>query len=189
MDRVPIIENPVLFDKVIADIQTGLAEKFEWLDFSFGRAERLVQIINGKKFYTPNVYIGRGLDYTPVSPDSGFGNFSFFELEEPQHLDWIQGVQSDWKVDFAIIIWFNIAKVLQNKNSRNKELIKSELINFLNGGFKLSEGSIEINKVYEKSENIYRGYSIEEIENQFLMHPFCGFKFVGEMRVEQPCFN
>ena len=51
MERVPIPKNPELFDRVISDIQKGLADNLPWLDHSFGRAERLVKSINGKKYY------------------------------------------------------------------------------------------------------------------------------------------
>lgn len=58
MDRVPIIKNPELFDRVIANIQKGLADGLPWLNYSFGRAERLVKSIQGKRYYTPNIYVG-----------------------------------------------------------------------------------------------------------------------------------
>ena len=45
MDRVPIIKNPELFDRVIANIQKGLADGLPWLNYSFGRADRANGII------------------------------------------------------------------------------------------------------------------------------------------------
>ena len=55
IDRIPIKENPQLFDKAIAEIQRGLADNLGWLNHSFGRAERLVKMVGTKRVYTPNV--------------------------------------------------------------------------------------------------------------------------------------
>ena len=57
MDRVIKIENPELVDRVINQIQDGLANNLPWLNHVFGRAERLVKSINGKKYYEPHSYI------------------------------------------------------------------------------------------------------------------------------------
>ena len=90
MERVPIKSEPKLFDNVIAEIQQGLANNLMWLNFSFGKAERLVKQINGRKYYTPNVYLGKN-EYVLIAPDSGLGNFSFFVLDEPQDVEWAIG--------------------------------------------------------------------------------------------------
>lgn len=186
INRVPIIANPELFDRVIADIQTGLADSLGWLTYSFGRAERLVKMISGKRYYTPNVYTG-GNEYLPVSPDAKLGNFSFFVVDDPQNIDWQPGIQSDWKAPFAIIFWFDMRTITNDRNNRNTEAVKAEILHVLNGGFQLKSGRLVINRVYEKAENIYRGFTLDEIDNQFLMHPFAGFRFEGELAIEQPC--
>ena len=69
----PIIPNPVLIDRVLGNIQTGLMDNVDWLDVAFGRAQRIAKVIQGKRYYTPNVYAGgtewRGdNDYIDVSP-------------------------------------------------------------------------------------------------------------------------
>lgn len=186
IERTPIIENPQLFDRAFADIQKGLADNLPWLNHAFGKAERLVKMVNGKKEFTPNVYVG-GNDYMPVAPDCNLGNFSFFTLDEPQTVDWQPGIQSDWKAPFSIIFWFDMRTITDDRNNRNTEAIKADILRILNGGFRLMYGSIQINKVYERAENIYQGFTLDEVDNQFLMHPFAGFRFTGEISVEQPC--
>lgn len=186
VNRVPTIDNPQLFDRVIVDIQKALADNLGWLTRSFGRAERLVKIIGNKRYYTPNVYAG-GNEYLPVSPDSKLGNFSFFVLDDPQSIDWQSGIQSDWKTPFSIIFWFDMRTVTNDANNRNTQAVKAQILDVLNGGFRLKSGSIKFNRVYEKAENIYNGFTLDEVDNQFLMHPFAGFRFTGEMSIEQPC--
>ena len=90
-NNAPIIQNPVMLDRIIGEIQTGLVENIPWLDVAFGRSQRLTKMLNGKRIITPNVYCGGWNghgpnDYLEVSPDSKIGNFSFFEIETPKPL-------------------------------------------------------------------------------------------------------
>lgn len=186
IDRIPIKENPQLFDKVIAEIQRGLADNLGWLNHSFGRAERLVKMVGTKRVYTPNVYVS-GNDYLPLSPDSTLGNFSFFVLDDPQKVDWQPGIQGSYNVPFSLIVWFDMRTITDDVNNRDTEAVKAKILHILNGGFRMRYGRITINRIYERAENIYNGFSLDEVENQFLMHPYAGFRFTGEMFVEQPC--
>lgn len=184
MERVPIKKNPRLFDLTIADMQKELADRLGWLDHSFGRAERLVKVIDDRKYYTPNVYVG-GNDYLPVSPDAALGNFSFFVLDDPQNVDW-QPVQSDFSAPFSVIFWFDMRTITNDRDNRNTEAVKDEIVRALNS-LHIRNGSFTIKKIYEQAENIYKGYTLDEVDNQFLMHPYCGFRFTGEMYVSQLC--
>ena len=189
---IPIIPNPVLIDRVIGEMQTGLSDNVDWLDVAFGRAQRVAKIINGKRYYTPNVYAGgtqwRGNnDYIDVSPDANIGNFSFFWVDDPQNISWEPGVDIGIKTAFSIIFWFDYRKIYNDASTRNKEDLKRQILDVLNGGFLVRNGSYRINKVYELAENIYRGFSLDEIENQFLMHPFGGFRFEGELSIGETC--
>lgn len=185
-NKAPIIANPQLIDRVIGDIQKGLVDNIGWLDRAFGRAERLVKIIGGKKHFTPNVYAGDN-EYIPVAPDSKIGNFSFFWIDDPQSVVWIPNQQGDIKAPFALIFWFDLRRVYNTADNRNKEALKAEILRILNGGFWLKNGRITVNRIYDLAENIYRGFSLDEVDNQFLMHPFGGFRFEGILEIEEPC--
>ena len=78
-------------------------------------------------------------------------------------------------------------KIYNDASTRNQEDLKRQILDVLNGGFLVRNGSYRINKVYELAENIYRGFSLDEIENQFLMHPFGGFRFEGELSIGETC--
>lgn len=190
---IPIIPNPVLIDRVIGNIQAGLMDNVDWLDVVFGRAQRVEKIINGKRYFTPNVYAGgtqyRGNnDYIDVSPDANIGNFGFFWVDDPQNVGWVPKEQSTIKAPFALIVWFDLRKVYPGQlNNRNTEALKNEILTVLNGGFWLKDGTIEINRVYELAENVYRGFTLDEVDNQYLLHPFAGFRFEGILSVSQPC--
>lgn len=185
--KAPVVDNPELLDRIIGYIQKGMVENLPWLDYAFGRAERLVKMnVNQKRYYTPNVYSGNN-DYMEVTPDANIGNFCFFWVDDPQDISWLPGITVGIKTVFSIIFWFDYRKIYNDASTRNKEDLKRQILDVLNGGFWLRSGSLRINKVYELAENIYRGFSLDEIDNQFLMHPFGGIRFEGELSVNETC--
>jgi len=182
-----------MLDKIIGEIQTGLAENLSWLDAAFGRCQRITKMVQGKRIVVPSVYSGGKFgpnDYLEVSPDSKIGNFSFFEIEDPQTIDagqWDRNV----KAPFALIVWFDLTRVYDEADNRNTEYLKAQILRVLNGraGWHLTHGRIVLNRIYERAENIYRGYTLSEIDNQYLMHPFAGFRFEGTLEFEELCFE
>ena len=184
-----------MLDKVIGEIQRGLTANISWLDVAFGRSQRLTKNINGKRIITPNVYCGGWNghgenDYIEVSPDSKIGNFSFFEIEDPQIITlgpWAR----ELKTPFSLIVWFDLTRVYNEPDNRNTEWLKAQILHVLNGraGWHLTGGRIILNRIYERAENIYRGYTLSEIDNQFLMHPFAGFRFDGILEFDELCIS
>lgn len=193
MNKAPVIPNAVMLDRMLGEIQRGLVDNLSWLDVAFGRSQRLQKQINNKTVIFPSVYCGgweghQENDYIEVSPDSKIGNFSFFELDDPQTIEanaWARDIQAP----FALIFWFDLRRVYDEANNRNTEYLKAQILNIINGkrGWTLTEGRIYIERCYERAENIYRGYSLSEIDNQFLMHPFAGFRFEGTLKYNELC--
>lgn len=192
--NAPVIANAVMLDRVIGEIQQGLVDNLTWLDAAFGRSQRLVKMMNGKRITTPNVFCGGWnghgeFDYIEVSPDSKIGNFAFFDVEDPQTINagpWAREISAP----FGLVVWFDLTRVYNTLSNRNTEYLKAQILRVLNGrtGWHLGEGRITINRIYERAENIYRGYTLSEIDNQFLMHPFGGFRFEGTLEFEELCF-
>ena len=191
--NAPVIPNAVMLDRVIGEIQQGLVDNISWLNAAFGRSQRLTKMMNGKKIVTPNVYCGGWNghgenDYIETSPDSKIGNFAFFEIEDPQTIDagpWARQI----KAPFGLIVWFDLTRVYNTATNRNTEKLKAQILRVLNGrdGWHLTGGRIIINRIYERPENIYRGYTLSEIDNQFLMHPYAGFRFDGILEYDELC--
>lgn len=194
--NAPIIKNPVMLDRVIGSIQQGLIDNLSWLDAAFGRAQRITRVTAGsKRIVVPNVYCGnwRGHgpnDYIEVSPDAKIGNFSFFEIEDPQTISagpWARTITAP----FGLIFWFDLGRVYNEPDNRNVEYLKAQILRILNGraNWHLPQGHIILNRIYERAENIYRGYTLTEIDNQYLMHPFAGLRFDGILEFDELCFT
>lgn len=193
--NAPILPAPILVDAMIAELQRILVANLPWLDAAFGRAQRITKKVNGKTIIVPNVYCGGWNghgenDYIEVSPDSKIGNFAYFEVEDPERVDWQYRQLMDVETPFALIVWFDCRKVLVGEMNRDVSHVKNAILGLLNGwtGMQLHNGGrLEINRIYERAENIYRGYTLSEIDNQYLMHPYAGFRFEGIITMMQPC--
>lgn len=196
--NAPIIKNAVLLDKAIGDIQKGLADTIGWLDVVFGRAQRLTRVVNGKTYKEPHVYAGgteyakgnNHNDYICVSPDSKIGNFAFFSIGEPHRIaPFNRGIENRIKTPFALIVWVDLRKVYDDVVNRNTEALKQDLLRELNGGFLHPACRYTFNAIYEQSENVYKGYTLDESTNQYLMHPYWACRIEGELSYKEPCYE
>ena len=93
-------DNPVLLDKILQDMQKSLMEKLKWLNYAFGRAYKLVEHRpDGNKFIYPAMYNGNS-EYVSLLPNDNFGNFSWFDIYDPQRIT--QVVQSLPQYTFSL---------------------------------------------------------------------------------------
>lgn len=200
--NIPIKQNPVLLDKVIQDIQQALKEKLKWLDYAFGRAYKLVEHQdNGGKFIYPAAYTGNS-EYISLLPNDNYGNFSWFDIYDAQEIT--QVVQSTPQFTFsgAIIFWFNLNTIFADSDVMYTEEVKDEIVRVLTTpGLIKQTGRLTINKIYERFENLYSGYSLEKIYNSFVysgqniqamdklffMHPYSGLRFEFNLTTRELC--
>lgn len=181
IERTPIRQNPALLDVAIQEIQVALADNLQWLDHVFGRAERLAKVINGKKYYTPNIYVG-GNEYRLVTPDDRVGSYAFFTVDEPQEMEWQRGNNTKITAPFSVIVWVDMRKVSPD-DTRNTEAVKRQVLQVLNGGFLMRHGHYTVTRIWERAENVFTGFTMDEVDNQFLMQPFAGFRFQGVLTI------
>ena len=185
---LPHYNTPYLFDKVIGELQQKLKQRLPWLDNSYGRAERLVKTIDGKRYYTPNIYLGKD-QYEVILPDDRHGCYSFFVLSEPQDIMSLVQTEVRIKCPFSLIVWVDLRRVEKKMNlpdQRNTEYVKEQVLGVINTAFS-KKGSITVQRIFERAENVFEGFTLDEVQNQFLMSPFAGFRFQGEMIVTNDC--
>lgn len=185
IERIVKQKAPTLFDRIIESVQGTLGESLPWLDHIFGRAERLVKEVDGYKRYTPNVYLGRN-EYIGLLPDDRLGNFVFFTVDDPQTVQWARGERNRLTAPFSLILWCDM-RTVEEGDERSRERIKSAVLRVLNGGLSLRNGHLKVTAVYERAENVYNGFTIDEVKNQFLMSPYAGYRFEGTMMIEEDC--
>lgn len=195
-------ENPVLLEKVIQDLQKALNTKLSWLNYAFGRAYKLVQHTDdGGKFTYPAVYNGHG-EYLSVMPNDKFGNFSWFDIYDPQEVQ--TTIQSRPQITFegALIFWYNLDLIYEDDSVSHTEEIKDEVLTLLTTpGLLTSNSHFNVKRVYERYENVYKDYMIEKIYNsnsykgegiqsidkQFFMHPYACLRVEFSLTTRESC--
>lgn len=200
--RVKQKENPVLLDRIIQDIQNVLTEKLSWLDIAFGKAYRLVEHrTDGDKFVYPAAYSGQG-EYVSLLPNDNYGNFSWFDIYDPQII--LANIQSRPQFTFkgALIFWYDLSKIYEDDSVLYTEEIKDEIISILTTpGFIKTGGQFTIDNIYERPENLYKGYAIEKIYNnftyqgqdiqsidkQFFIYPYAGLRIEFTLTTRELC--
>ena len=195
-------KNPVLLDKILQDMQIALKEKLKWLDYAFGRAYKLVENRpDGNKFVYPAMYNGNG-EYVSLLPNDNFGNFSWFDIYDPQKITQVVQSLPQYTFSGAIIFWYDLSRIYEDQSVIYTEEIKDEILRVLTTpGIITTIGKFTINDIYERFENIYSGYSIEKIYNnyvyngqgiqdidkQFFMYPYAGIRIEFTIITRELC--
>lgn len=200
--KIQYKESPVLLDKVLQDIQGVLSEKLSWLNYAFGRAYKLVEHkTEGSKFIYPAAYIGNG-EYISLIPNDNLGNFSWFDVYDPQKVTQVVQSLPQYTFSGALVFWYNLDSIYADKTFINTEEVKEEILRVLTSpGLIKTIGKLTITEVYERYENIYRGYSLEKIYNnydyagqdiqnidkQFFMYPYAGIRIEFTLTTRELC--
>lgn len=186
--RVPVaptINNPVLYDSLIIEMQTKLTSAFTWLSHAFPQAQNLVKMIDDKEYRYPAIFIGVN-EYWSVLPTDDIGCFSFFKLDESDEVEWFPNLNYKLKTKFSLIFFFNLQTIYPTDKARRMEDVKSDIIKKLTE-FHCKNGSFTITEINSDAKKIYEDYSIDEVSQQFMMHPYGALKFSGEMEVQIRC--
>lgn len=195
-------EDPVLLDKILQDMQKSLMNRLKWLNCAFGRAYKLVEHRpDGNKFIYPAMYNGNG-EYVSLLPNDNFGNFSWFDIYDPQKITEVVQSLPQYTFSGAIIFWYDLSSIYEDETVMHTEEVKDEIMRVLTTpGLITTTGKLAINDIYERFENIYKGYSIEKIYNnytykgegiqdidkQFFMYPYAGIRIEFTLTTRELC--
>lgn len=195
-------EDPVLLDKILQDMQKSLMNRLKWLNCAFGRAYKLVEHRpDGNKFIYPAMYNGNG-EYVSLLPNDNFGNFSWFDIYDSQKITEVVQSLPQYTFSGAIIFWYDLSSIYEDETVMHTEEVKDEIMQVLTTpGLITTTGKLVINDIYERFENIYKGYSIEKIYNnytykgegiqdidkQFFMYPYAGIRIEFTLTTRELC--
>ena len=188
IDKAPNLTTPVMIDRVLACIQDSLIARVGWLNHAFGKAQRLVCLRDNSNYYYPGVHIGE-FEYMNVLPGQDFGNRTFFIIDDPQIVENNSRRYNTIKSPFSLVLWYDIATIFKATKERNTEEIKRQIMRALNDTILPSGARIEITRIFEQAENIFKGYSIKEIDTQYLMHPYAGLRLEGTLIYRDECYE
>ena len=175
-----------LFDRPIQDMQRSIGEKLLFMDHIFGRCERLIKEVEGKRIYSPNVYKGND-EYILLTPDNtDLGNYCFFVREEPEQFAVDAGLHSRLRAPFSLVVWADL-RTIEDEDQRNVYDLELKVLDAISSPGTLKSGGITVSRVYHRAENVFDGFTLDEVQNQFLMSPFFGLRVQFELWVDEDC--
>jgi hypothetical protein len=184
---LPVPTYPKLLDYAVAELQTELMDNISWLTAAFGKAQRRVKMgkLSGQVTF-PAVYSGTG-DYLNMLPDGHLGNYCWLDVEDYQDISGQREEQNDLTASVGLVFWLDLRTAYPSDyENRTIEHAKNDVMTALRA-IRLTRSNLIIGRVAERVENIYRGYTHNEIESQFLMFPYTGFRLLGEMKILAVC--
>ena len=116
-----------MLDKILQDMQKSLMNKLKWLNCAFGRAYKLVEHRpDGNKFIYPAMYNGNG-EYVSLLPNDNFGNFSWFDIYDPQKITEVVQSLPQYTFSGAIIFWYDLSSIYEDETVMHTEEVKDEI--------------------------------------------------------------
>lgn len=187
---VPTKDDPQLLDLLLDEMAGKLLTALSWLDNAYGKAERLVKygVLNRPEF-KPAIFVGGrlGQDYLYLLPDAHLGCFSWFDVPNVQSLQFERRGFKRVSTSVGLIFWFDFTKVYPNDHqTRTIENVKADVLEAIRT-MTLTNGAIRIQEIHERTDEIYRGYTTNEVDRQFLMRPYSGFRINMEVQVNESC--
>ncbi len=177
---------PRLFDRPIQNLQDSLGVNCSFLTHIFGRCERLVKDVNGRRVYSPNVYLGKE-EYILLTPDNtALGNYAFFIREEPERMGVSMGVQSRMHAPFSLVVWVDM-RTFEEYDDRNVYQVELDVLRAVGMPGALKNGGVKVTNIYHKAENVFDGFTLDEVDNQYLMAPYYGFRIQMELWIDEDC--
>lgn len=193
--NIPIIPDPKGFDKAIAEIQTAVGT-VPYIEKSFGRAFIHKENIVGKIVSLPKVYQGAGEYYNPL-PNDNFKAQTFMLAagEEIADDDFENYGQNTFTRKVALIFWGNLKAIDSAKDYIFLEEIKMDILEALRytSSFKSFDSYVD-----ERYSDVFREFSSyisnaskdtaeAEINTQYLMYPYSGFRMTITLVYQQSC--
>lgn len=180
-----VLTNPKLFDEAFAEIAAQLEIKLSaWPLRAFGRCQKLVEQKDRQRRYYPAWFFGQNQDnYLKLFPDQSIRNFSFFTLEDGQDIPEYPNTYQSLKGEFGLVFWFYFPDIFgANWQNYSIDNVKNEILHHIQR-IRTSNFEFHINRIWEEADNIYKGFNHSELDCQFLMRPYGGFRIDGEITV------
>jgi len=186
------IEDPLGIDITVKSLQI-LYEEFAWLEKSFARAvirseKRKTDTGSDFNYIFPGIFSRVGddvYDYLNMMELDNYDAYSFFLALDPEEsVEYEEEIQNQYRRRLDNIIWLNLEKVDDTKGYDYLEEIKQDVRNKIE---KNRFGTIDIVSIEDEPENIFREFSLELTNTQFLYYPYRGFRIIMNVTYDEPC--
>lgn len=181
MSKIHLVENPVSVEAVIEDLQNVLKKEVDWLDNIFPLSTKIMLRENKLDRYLP-VYLPENGNHINLLPQRELGNYCFFTLDTPENILYQNGGFYMIKCNVSIVVHLNL-----NNVGVRLEQVKREFTRILSYRSWLTSGSFELKNVFDRHEEIWKGYTLSEVENQHKMYPYNSIRLSGTLLTKAEC--
>ena len=112
----------------------------------------------------------------------------FTKIDEPEQVEWNYGNYTHFRSPFSLVVWVDM-RTIEGIDERNTEEVKDMILRALKRQSWIKHGGMKFDRIYNRAENVFQGYTLDEVDNQFLMSPYCGWRFTGELWIDGECLN
>ena len=180
---IPTLSSPQLIDVALLEIQTALTGGLSWLDQAFGKAELVTDKVDNRTVRIPAIYTG-GIEYLKMLPDNHIGNFSFFDVEDGEEIEWSEYGTDYINARISLILWFDYRDVYVDPNNRSIENVKKDVKDVLKA-MRLTRSHVTFDRFFDQFQNVYGRYQVDHIQNKFWMRPFGCLRIEGDIRIKE----
>lgn len=183
----PIIEaSPVGVGTVVKSIQESLSV-VTWLK-AFGLAVRRTMKKNEADYIFPGLFLKEGFDYVDMMFNDNLDAYAFFYARDPEEPLYDYATQFFTR-DIDFILWCNYDKIDGAPVvSTPGEWIKSQVVpNLKLSGTEYKALDVTIEETYDEPQDVFDGFTFEEVESQFLSSPFYGLRVRMSVTYQKDC--
>lgn len=161
---------------------------YSFLDKCYGKAERRQQREGTRNVFYPSFAVDT--EYENLFPDRVIGNnYIWFDVLDPiQPIEPFRRYQTNkYEAQVGLIFWFNYKYMFPETNkSRTVENVKAIFNNFFTFA-RLRVAKIELQSIEERIENVFRGYTHNELDTQYLMRPYGAIRVNFRLIWDESC--
>jgi len=185
------ITTPELLDELFDRINTHLSGEISWLTTAYGRAVRLArQLEDMSQVVYPAIYTANasGKEYLNLLPDEHLGEYLFWWVDDGWNVDeWNHISKNKYLINCSLIAWYDLRNIYPAtwKANSNQNVIREVFTALSSLGERWIR--IEPQRIFEEAPNIYREFTHREIDRQYRMRPFGGFRVEMEITYIEPC--
>lgn len=160
----------------------------------FGLAERRISSIDGSIY--PASWVGSQRDYLNMMPtDEWSPGYGFFDVNDPVDILYNRDNGSKYRnatltVTLSVIAYINLRQY--DTNQIDYRATRQDFRNLLLGSLERKllslQGDFEPKRIYDRTiEDIFKGYSVKGVGDQYLQMPWYGIRIEGELTFAEYC--
>lgn len=189
-------ESPMNLDAYIGEMQRKFYSELNWIQWVFGRAWKMYQKRDGMgssegigRGYAYPGAIGPKGEYYNLFPNDEYSAYCFFSARDSAEPatsfdagsgSYEPGQFNEWRQPVDLIFWYDQDAMKNYFGNTDYPLTETLLAHVRKVLRYISFYSIT--GVYYNPENIFDGYSLDYVNEQYIAYPYGGFRIAGQIQ-------